>query len=325
MTTKENVLTLLMTQAPEFISGEEMAQKLEVSRTAIWKAIKELKKEGYLINSSTNKGYQYLPSDILSAEGIRLYLSEKTPDLSIKILDSSTSTMRDVKLAAVNGEPENTLVVADMQEAPKGRFGRPFFAKKGGGIYMSILLRPNQRFEEMAQYTLIMAVAIAEALDKAAGIVSEIKWVNDIYINGRKVCGILSEAMSDVESGQITNIVIGMGINFAIRQDEFPEDIRDKATSLYSDGQPTITKNELIALIWNRFYKILNEKDTAYLDIYRKKSFVLGKEVTFIQKQVEYQGIAKQINNLGELIVQLPNGDEKALSSGEISLKKIQG
>ncbi|MCB5953616.1 biotin--[acetyl-CoA-carboxylase] ligase [Enterococcus sp. CWB-B31] len=324
MSTRSNVLTLLMEKAPNFISGEEMAQQLSVSRTAIWKAVNELKKEGHLINSGTNKGYQYQPSDILSAEGIQLHLAPDLPKLSIKILEGSASTMDDAKLSAILGEPANTLIVADTQEAPKGRFGRPFFAKKGGGIYMSILLRPNQVFEEMAQYTTIMAVAIAEAIEELTDQITEIKWVNDLYINGKKVCGILSEAISDVESGQITTIIIGMGINFSIRQEEFPEEIQQKATSLFSSSLPTITRNELISAIWNHFYTILNEDNLEYMERYRKKSFVLGKEVTFVQNNQEYQGYAATINNRGELIVQLHDGSEKILSSGEISLKKIQ-
>lgn len=323
MTIKSSVLSLLMKQAPSFISGEEMAQQLDVSRTAIWKAINELKKEGHLITSD-RKGYRYQTSDILSIEGIRLHLDKDTPPLSIKLLSSSSSTMKDAKLAALEGEPSNTLVVADMQEAPKGRFGRPFFASEGGGIYMSILLRPNQSFDEMAQYTIIMAAAIVKAIETTTGIATEIKWVNDIYKDGKKICGILSEAMSDVESGQITNIVIGMGINFSIQQADFPEDIQDKATSLFSEQQPTLTRNELIAAVWNEFYRILAQNNNDFLEYYRKKSFVLGKEVTFTQAGTTFKGTAETINEQGELIVRLKDGTQKILSSGEISLSSIK-
>lgn len=324
MSTKSQVLTLLMKQAPAFISGEEMAQELSLSRTAIWKAINELKKEGHDIISSRNKGYRYERSDVLSAEGIRLKLNPETPELSITVLNSSESTMKDAKLAAINGEPANTLIVADIQEAPKGRFGRPFFSKAGSGIYMSMLLRPNQNFEEMAQYTLIMAVAITRAMDQLAQVHTEIKWVNDIYLNGKKICGILSEAMSDVESGQISNVIIGMGINFSLKQHEFPEELQEKAASLFSENEPTITRNDLIGEIWNQFYRILNQlPDQTFLDEYREKSFVLGRKVEFTQAGVDYEGIATAINVHGELVVQLSDESEKVLSSGEISLSKI--
>lgn len=324
MSTKSQVLTLLMKQAPAFISGEEMAQQLSLSRTAIWKAINELKKEGHIISSSRNKGYRYDKSDVLSAEGIRLALGSATPNLSITVLNSSESTMKDAKLAAINGEPDNTLIVADIQEAPKGRFGRPFFSKAGSGIYMSMLLRPNQNFEEMAQYTVIMAVAIARAMDNLTPVQTKIKWVNDIYINGKKVCGILSEAMSDVESGQISNVIIGMGINFSLKQNEFPKELREKATSLFPEDEPIITRNELIGEIWNQFYAILNQlPEQSFLEEYRQKSFVLGKTVSFTQSGIDYKGIATAINDHGELVVQLQDKKEKVLSSGEISLNSI--
>lgn len=326
MSTKSAVLTLLMQRSAEFLSGEEMAQQLSVSRTAIWKAINELKKEGHLISSSPNKGYYYEKNDVLSVEGIRLSLNPQTPSLHITLLDSSDSTMKNAKLAAINGAPQNTLIVADMQDAPKGRFGRSFFSKAGCGIYMSLLLRPNQNFEEMAQYTVIMAVAVSKAMDYLTSEATEIKWVNDIYLNGKKVCGILSEAMSDVESGQISNVIIGMGINFSIKQTEFPEELRQTATSLFSNQEPTISRNELIAEIWNQFYAILADLPREqFLEEYREKSFVLGKAVTFTQAGKNYQGIAKAINPRGELIVALDDGHEKILASGEISLTSIAG
>ena len=313
MSTKSNVLTLFLNhQAPQFISGEEMAQQLSVSRTAIWKAVNELKKEGHLISSIPSKGYQYQPSDILSAEGIQLHLAEETPAMVIKLLHTSASTMNDAKLAALNGEPANTLIVADTQEAPKGRFGRPFFAKQGGGIYMSILLRPNQTFAEMAQYTTIMGVAIAETIERMSGQTTQIKWVNDIYMDGKQVCGILSEAMSDVESGQITNVIIGMGINFSIHQQDFPEDLQEKATSVFRDTPPIFTRNELIAGIWNQFYEILSHRLSDYMDTYRQKSFVLGKDVTFVQGGETFQGRAATITDQGELVVQLNDGQQKS-------------
>ena len=324
MSTKSQVLTLLMKKKLTYISGEEMAQQLSLSRTAIWKAINELRKEGHHISSSRNKGYCYDNSDILSAEGIRLALDSTTPTLSITVLNSSESTMKDAKLAAMNGEPDNTLIVADIQEAPKGRFGRPFFSKAGSGIYMSLLLRPNQNFEEMAQYTVITAVAIARAMDNFSKIQTEIKWVNDIYINGKKVCGILSEAMSDVESGQISTVIIGMGINFSVKQDEFPEELRKKASSLFPDKDPTITRNELIGAIWNQFYNILHQlPEQAFLEEYRQKSFVLGKTVSFTQAGIDYEGMATSITDHGELVVTLNDQTEKVLSSGEISLNRI--
>ena len=167
-----------------------------------------------------------------------------------------------------------------------------------------------------------MAVAVAEAIDELLGVESQIKWVNDIYLNHKKVVGILSEAMTDVETNSLKYIIIGMGINFSIPQENYPEELREKATSLFPDGKATTTRNQLIINIWNRFFDLLAEQ-TTYLDSYRKKSFVLGKKITFKRKDQLYLGTAVAITDIGELVVDL--GDEKVtLSSGEISLSSIQ-
>ncbi|MHC5228029.1 biotin--[acetyl-CoA-carboxylase] ligase [Enterococcus sp. LJL99] len=324
MTTKSQVLTLLIQEMGHYISGEEMAQQLSLSRNAIWKAINELRKEGHVIISMKHKGYCYEASDVLCAEGIKLDLAETTPELSITVLEQSESTMKDAKIAALDGQPSNSLIIADMQEAPRGRFGRPFFSKPGCGIYMSMLLRPNKNFAEMAQYTVIMAVAVSKAMDELANVATEIKWVNDIYINGKKVCGILSEAMAGFESGQVANVVIGMGINFSLKQKDFPKELQQKASSLFPTGKPTITRNQLIASIWNHFYQLVDAPSETYLDAYREKSFVLGKTVAFTQAGKDYEGIAVAIDDYGELIVKLSDNTEKKLSSGEISLSKIE-
>lgn len=324
MTTKSQVLSLLLQKSGNYISGEEMATQLSLSRNAIWKAINELKKDGHTIVSTKHKGYLYETSDILSAEEIQLELTTPTPTLNITILDQSDSTMKDAKIAALNGQPNNTLIIANMQNNSRGRFGRSFFSKKDAGIYMSMLLRPNKKLEELAQYTVIMAVAVSKVIDDLAHIHTKIKWVNDIYINDKKVCGILSEALTEFESGQISSIVIGVGINYSLPQKEFPEELQKTATSLFPNEKPLINRNKIIAQIWNTFYELTTSPSDDYLDYYRKKSLVLGKKVSFVQSGTTYEGLATAITNRGELIVALTDGSEKILSSGEISLKKLK-
>ncbi|MDT2660461.1 biotin--[acetyl-CoA-carboxylase] ligase [Enterococcus hulanensis] len=317
MTTKEKVLARLKA-AEEILSGEALAQELGVSRTAIWKAIKELEKKGYQIQHLAN-GYRYQPSDILDAKEIQEHINQT---VDVTVLETSDSTMKDAQLAVMEGKKSPLLIVADMQKAPRGRFNRPFFAAKQQGIYMSLLLEPKEQLQELPQYTILMAVAVAEAIDELLGVESQIKWVNDIYLNHKKVVGILSEAMTDVETNSLKYIIIGMGINFSIPQENYPEELREKATSLFSDGKATTTRNHLIINIWNRFFDLLAEQ-TTYLDSYRKKSFVLGKKITFKRKDQLYLGTAVAITDIGELVVDL--GDEKVtLSSGEISLSSIQ-
>ncbi|MDT2596714.1 biotin--[acetyl-CoA-carboxylase] ligase [Enterococcus dongliensis] len=317
MTTKEKVLARLKV-ATEVLSGEVLAQELQVSRTAIWKAIKELEKKGYQIQHSAN-GYRYQTSDILDAKEIQEQIQQP---LEVTVLESSVSTMKDAQLAVLEGKKSPLLIVADMQEAPHGRFNRPFFAANQQGIYMSLLLEPKEQLQELPQYTILMAVAVAEAIDELLGVDSQIKWVNDIYLDQKKVAGILSEAMTDIETNSLKYIIIGMGINFSIPQEKYPEALQEKATSLFPDGQATITRNQLIVAIWNRFFKLLTEQ-MGFLDSYRKKSFVLGKKITFKRKDRTYLGTAIAITDTGELIVDL--GDEQiTLSSGEISLSSIQ-
>ena len=203
MTTKEKVLARLKV-ATEVLSGEVLAQELQVSRTAIWKAIKELEKKGYQIQHSAT-GYRYQTSDILDAKEIQEQIQQP---LEVTVLESSVSTMKDAQLAVLEGKKSPLLIVADMQEAPHGRFNRPFFAAKQQGIYMSLLLEPKEQLQELPQYTILMAVAVAEAIDELLGVDSQIKWVNDIYLDQKKVAGILSEAMTDIETNSLKYIIV---------------------------------------------------------------------------------------------------------------------
>ncbi|MBO0431352.1 biotin--[acetyl-CoA-carboxylase] ligase [Enterococcus sp. DIV0660C] len=321
MATKDTVLRLLK-NSTTFLSGEKIAQELQLSRTSVWKAIKELEKAGYQFEHGPI-GYRYLPSDVLDATEIKQELQNDQPRLHVKTMTTSQSTMQDAKLAAAKGTDDPTLFVADMQENARGRFGRPFFAEPGRGIYMSLLLHPNQEFDELPQYTLVAASACAKAIEKLTGVSTQIKWVNDIYVNGKKICGILSEAISDMESGRISHVIIGMGINFSLPQNEFPQEIQQKATSIFPDGHALITRNQLIIEIWKELFTYLREPaNKEYLSFYRKKSFVLGKQVSFTQKGTTYHGVAKSITDTGELVVQTPQ-ELKVLSSGEISLSSI--
>lgn len=317
--TKEKVLALLK-KSTSILSGEALAKELGVSRTAIWKAIRELERLGYQIEHLAN-GYRFLSSNVLEAEEIAF---DALPEANITIQNSVDSTMNVAKLATMSltTTPSPSLFIAETQTQGRGRFGRDFFAPKGQ-IYMTLLLRPNQTFEELPQYTVLAAVAVAAAIDELTGKTSSIKWVNDLYLGDKKICGILSEAMSDFETGQISHVAIGIGLNFSIPTADFPENLQAKATSLFSDETPTTTRNALIQKIWKNFFELIDGlPDTSYLEYYRRKSFVLGKMVHFTQQGQAYTGKASGISDKGELIVETEQG-EKILSSGEISLSKI--
>jgi BirA family biotin operon repressor/biotin-[acetyl-CoA-carboxylase] ligase len=319
LSTKETILSLLK-QAPDTVfSGAALAEQLHVSRTAIWKAIRELEKSGYTFEHLAS-GYRYVPSDILAADELA---SQDIAKENIVIKEETLSTMMDARQAANAGQTTPALFLAESQTAGHGRFGRPYFSPKGQ-IYMSLLLEPTQTFAQLPQYTLLAAVAVAKAIDEVTNKTSEIKWVNDIYLDGKKVCGILSEATSDIEAGRVKHVIIGMGLNVSIDPKEFPVAIQARATSLFKGEQAPVLRNQLIQLIWKNFFSLLDSlPDQSYMDTYRKKSFVLGKQVSFTIQKQSFTGIAQKITNTGELIVQTDQG-EKKLSSGEISLTKIE-
>lgn len=307
MTTKEKVFKILF-DAVDYVNGEEIATVLDISRTSVWKAVKALEKDGVLIDSVKNRGYKLIAGDLLNASEI----VEKAIDVKdVKITPESASTQADAK----KDLEENTLYLANAQEQARGRFGRSFYSENGRGIYMSLVIKPHVKFSDMPQYTVLTAAAVVQAIQNLTGIDTQIKWVNDIYMNGKKLAGILTEAQTDVESGTVTDVIIGIGFNFAIQN--FPDDIKDKVTSLFTQ-HPPITRNELIAEIWNQFFYLL---DKDYLKIYKDHSLVLGREVSFEQNGEEYTGKAVDLTDKGELIIDTDQG-QKIISSGEISLSK---
>lgn len=307
MKTYEKIYYYLQDQS-DYTSGEALANEFELSRTAIWKAIKTLEEKGIQIDSIKKRGYKIISGDLLLPEVI-----SKNLKIGVTLNEKSESTQLDAK-NNMDADKQTHLYLAPSQKQAKGRFGRQFFASKQGGIYMSLHLKPNVPFEDVKPYTLMVASSIVKAISRLTGIETEIKWVNDIYYNGKKIAGILTEAISSVETGLITDVIIGVGINFHIT--DFPADISEKAGSLFST-QPSITRNQLITEIWNLFFTI-PEKDL--IKVYKEKSLVLNKQVTFMENDCLYTGLAQDITNQGHLIVKLDDGQEKLLRSGEISL-----
>lgn len=300
-----------LSKADEYVSGERLANDLQLSRTAIWKAIQRLEREGLVIDSIKNRGYKILHGDLLLKEEI-----EALAPVKVSINPQCQSTQIDAKRAIETGGKPDTLYLAVSQTAGRGRFGRTYFCPKQGGIYMSLHIKPQLSFEELPSYTLLTAASIYKAIKDLTLIETDIKWVNDIYFKEKKIAGILTEAISNIETGLVTDLIIGVGLNFSI--DSFPETLQKKAGSLFT-GRPPITRNELIGEIWKNLYT-LDPSELLYL--YKKRSFVLGKQVSFLQNNQNYTGLAKTISDKGQLLVELADGQEMWLNSGEISLKK---
>ena len=224
------------------------------------------------------------------------------------------STQKDAKAGMEAGHPTNTLYLAAAQSAGRGRFGRSFFCPSQGGFYMSLHLKPNLPFDQLPSYTILTAGAIYKAVKNLTLMEIDIKWVNDIYYRNKKISGILTEATTSIETGLVTDVIIGVDFNFFIR--DFPADIKEKAGSLFEE-KPAISRNELIAEIWKCFYES-DPEELIYL--YKQRSLVLGQQVTFSQKGADYQGLAKDISDSGQLLVKLTDGQEIWLNSGEVSL-----
>ena len=299
----------ILARENDYVSGEKIGEELNLSRTSIWKAIQRLQQEGLEINSIKNRGYKLIQGDLILPD-----LIQKNTNLTIRYKPETKSTQTDAKEGIEAGNKGNTLYLSTCQTAGRGRFQRPYYSPSQGGIYMSLHIQPKLPYEKLPSYTLLVAAAVYKAIKNLTMIEVDIKWVNDIYLKNKKIAGILTEAMTSVETGLVTDVIIGLGINFSV--EDFPEDLKEKAGSLFMPPAP-ITRNELISEIWRCFYQTAPEE---LLYLYKEHSLVLGREVSFIQDQTEKKGVAKDISDKGQLLIQLDDQTEIWLNSGEISL-----
>ena len=323
MSVKEAVLSKLEQHRGEDISGELLAKELGVSRAAVWKAINSLKEQGHSIESSTNRGYRLSDnSDILSTEGIKLYLSGDAKAADVIVFDEIDSTNLEAKRMAANGAKNAAVIVADSQTLGRGRFGRSFYSPEGCGIYMSILLKPTEeQLSEAVMLTTAAAVAVCRSAAKLGDVSAGIKWVNDIYVDGKKACGILSEAVFDIESGSIGSVVIGIGINFKQSEQPLPDDIADIAGSFFGNCPP-VSRNEFAAQVANELFLMLPQlSKREFLKEYRERSILIGKEIVYSRGNEKYAAIAEDIDGDGALVVRYADGSVEALRSGEVSVR----
>ncbi|HFU4378003.1 TPA: bifunctional biotin--[acetyl-CoA-carboxylase] ligase/biotin operon repressor BirA [Streptococcus suis] len=300
---------LLLKEKDDYVSGEDLAQELGISRTSIWKAIRQLEAHGLTIEAARNRGYKLAEGDLLLPDLISQELQ-----LPVHLNTDSDSTQLDAKQGIETGHASPAIYLAPYQNKAKGRFGRPFYASKSGGIYMSLRLSPNVPFLEFKPYTILAAAAVVKAIQSLCDLDVQIKWVNDIYLGQKKVAGILTEAISSMENQRVTDVIIGVGINVHI--DDFPKELRQSAGNLFDD-QPPFTRNQLITAIWKAF---LETDDKELIALYKEKSLVVGQQVSFVENQVEFKGTAIAVTDTGNLVIQLNNGKAKIISSGEISL-----
>lgn len=307
-----------------FISGQKISEECEVSRTSIWKYINSLKEDGYVIESVSRKGYKLISSpDLLTFQEAKIFLDTKYIGSEIIHFDSIDSTNNYAKNIAMN-KAEGTVITAEQQTSGKGRLGRFWTSPSKKGIYFSIILKPNLEPNKVAKLTLIGAAAVNLAL-RDINIDSKIKWPNDIVIDSKKVCGILTEMSCELNI--INYIVIGIGINANLDEGDFSDDLKNKGTSLKIILGEDIQRNKLLALVLNHFERLyesfkenLNLRET--IEICRKYSALIGKEVQIIKDGNIKLGKAIDLSDEGELLVQFEDGIQ-SIYSGEVSVRGI--
>ena len=320
--TKEDLLSLLWQNADAYISGEELARRLSVSRTAVWKAIGQLREAGYNIESVSNRGYRLLSeSDVLSEEGVRRHL--KHQELKLQVYKTITSTNTVLKALAAEGAPAGLALIAGEQTAGRGRMGRSFYSPADSGLYLSLLLRPNVSAVEATRLTACAAVAAAETIEELSSRPAQIKWVNDIFGDGRKVCGILTEASVDCENGMMHYVIIGLGVNTRVPAGDFPEEIRGIAGAAFDADSIPELRCRLAAGILDKLAEYTeNPGAPRVFEGYKSRSLVLGKAINILAPGRD--PVPAEVLDLEEayaLLVRLPDGSTQRLNSGEVSVR----
>lgn len=323
---KEKILNLLKDSQSKFLSGQLISEKIGVSRASIWKHIKQLKQEGYIIEGVSRIGYRLISRpDLLTSKEIKGLLNTKYIGNKIFHYDSIDSTNNKAKELALLGEEEGSVIIAEDQSLGRGRIGRNWLSTKYKGIWMSIIIRPSIIPERVAILTQIAAAAVGKTLEDL-GLKPRIKWPNDIYIDSRKVCGILTEMSGELS--QIDNAIIGIGINVNQDIEDFTEELRIAATSLKIELKKVISRKEVTASLLFNFENLYNEfilEDNAKTSISfcRRNSFLLGKEIQLIKKGELINIKALDINEDGNLLVEYSDGKIERLLSGEVSMNGL--
>ena len=317
MTVKQTLLRVLEENKGSYISGEQLASQLGVSRNAVWKAVQQLLSDGYEIDSVRNRGYRLAQTaDILSVEGISAYASPA----ALYVYQEIDSTNEEAKRLSAAGTPHGTLVAANAQTAGKGRRGRSFYSPSDTGVYFSIVFRPRLDISDSILITTAASVAVCRAIADVCGAECEIKWVNDIYLNEKKICGILTEAVADMESGQIGSIIVGIGIN--VLTEEFPAEVGDRAASIYNGCSVQGIRSRLVAAVYRELMKIADAlPDRSFLAEYRQRSNVIGKMIRYTQHGVWKEALAVGIDDDGGLVIESQTEGRLHLHTGEITVR----
>lgn len=362
---KTEIISLLR-QRGTYVSGQELCSLFGVSRTAVWKAVEQLKRDGYVIEAVKNRGYLLVESsspEVFGRTELESRMHTAWAGKELHYFDSVDSTNIRAKRLGEEGAPHGSLVVADQQTAGRGRRGRAWISPAGSNIYFTILLRPEIVPDKASMLTLVMALALAEGIAAACGgtkrlqgdasdgtgqsredsrqqevlsgdstgqsgvTVPGIKWPNDIVLDGKKACGILTEMSLSVEQDSIQYLVIGVGIN--VMKQDFPEELQDHAIALEEVYGPVGRSSLLVAVMeaFERNYDDFIRAGSLAPLRKRYQSLLVNRDrqVRVLDPKGEFDGIARGIRDTGELIVELPDGSCKEIYAGEVSVRGIYG
>lgn len=323
---KSDILHILR-ERNDYVSGQELCSRFGVSRTAVWKAIRQLREEGYEIEAIPNRGYHITGyPDVVSAQEIESRLTTAWVGKQVVYEPVVDSTNNKAKRLAEEGAGHGTLVLADQQSQGKGRRGRSWSTPPGTAVAMTVIVRPGMRPEQASMLTLIMGLAVASACRSLFELDAQIKWPNDIVIGGKKLCGILTEMSA--EMNEIHYLVIGTGIN--VNMEEFPMEIRDTATSLCLELGKKVRRADVIQRCleyFEQYYDVFMETEnlSRLQKLYNQLLVSRDRQVRVLTPGNEYQGISRGINDKGELLVERENGKTEAVYAGEVSVRGIYG
>ena len=316
----------ILRETGDYVSGQEICEKLGVSRTAVWKVIRQLQEEGYQVDAARSRGYCIIDGpDVMTAEEVESLLDTEWAGKPVVYYPETDSTNIRIRHLGDEGAPHGTLAVADRQAAGRGRRGRTWESPGGSCIYMSILLRPDLAPEKAPMLTLVMACGVAEGIMDCADVKVQIKWPNDIIFSGKKLAGILTEMSTQVD--YINHVTVGVGINVNVQN--FPEEIQT-ATSLLSETGTQTKRAPVIAAVMKHFeenYKIFMQTEdmSGLMEKYSSLLVNQGREVLILEKDAEYKAYAEGINQKGELVVRREDGTVENICAGEVSVRGVYG
>lgn len=326
---RETILSLLLAHQGEYLSGEAMSRTLGISRAAVWKAIEALRQEGYLITSAPNRGYRLESGPDRIREGeLSGHLEGCTLGSHLLCLDTIDSTNTECKRQAMSSAPHGLVILSEEQTGGRGRRGRSFQSPKGCGLYLSVLLRPELSLSEVNDFTTWVAVAVCDGIEAACGVRPQIKWTNDLILGGKKLCGILTELGLESETHTLQYLVTGIGVNVNHAPEDFDEEVRSIATSLSMYlGKPVRRSTLAVEIIraLDQMYQGFPHNKAEYLERYRADCMTTGKQVQVFTPTSREEAKALYIDDEFRLVVEFPDGTQKALSAGEVSVRGMYG